>query len=64
MANVITLKRIGKFIIRFWNKYIKKTYIPYIDLESHYSNFLFIAIGGIVAIVILGVAAAYVTIKK
>ena len=24
MANIITLERIGKFIIWFWNKYIKK----------------------------------------
>ena len=64
MANIITLKRIGKFIIWFWNKYIKKRYIPYTDLEFHYSNFLFIAIGSIVAIVILGIAVAYVTIKK
>lgn len=64
MANIITLKRIGKFIIWFWNKYIKKRYIPYIDLEFYYSNVLFIAIGSIVVIVVLGIAVAYVTIKK
>lgn len=64
MANIITLERIGKFIVWFWNKYIKKTYIPYIDLEFHYSNVLFIAIRSIVAIVVLGIAVAYVTIKR
>ena len=64
MANIITLERIGKIIVWFWNKYIKKTYIPYIDLEFHYSNVLFIAIGSIVAIVVLGIAVAYVTIKR
>lgn len=64
MANIITLERTGKFIVWFWNKYIKKTYIPYIDLEFHYSNVLFIAIGSIVAIVVLGIAVAYVTIKR
>ena len=64
MANIITLERIGKFIVWFWNKYIKKTYIAYIDLEFHYSNVLFIAIGSIVAIVVLGIAVAYVTIKR
>lgn len=43
MANIITLERIGKFIIWFWNKYIKKRYIPYIDLEFHYPSYFFIA---------------------
>lgn len=63
MANVITLKRIGKFIIWLWNKYIKKRYIPYIDLEFYYPNYLFIVLGSIIAAIILGIAIAYFSIK-
>lgn len=64
MANVITLKRIGKFIIWLWNKYIKKRYIPYIDLEFYYPNYLFIVLGSIIAAIILGIAIAYFQLNK
>lgn len=63
MANIITLKRIGKFIIWFWNKHIKKRYIPYIDLEFYYPDYLFIALGSIAAAIVLGIAIFYVTHK-
>ncbi|ADY37008.1 hypothetical protein Bacsa_2469 [Phocaeicola salanitronis DSM 18170] len=63
MANIITLKRIGKFIIWFWNKYIKKRYIPYIDLEFYYPNYLFIALGCLVVAIFLVIAVTYFSIK-
>jgi hypothetical protein len=63
MANIITLERIGKFIIWFWNKYIKKRYIPYIDLEFHYPNYLFIALGCLVVAIFFIIAITYFSIK-
>ena len=40
-------------------KYVKRKHIPYMDLEFHCSNYLFIVLGSIVCAIILGIAIAY-----
>lgn len=52
-----------KYIIWLWSKYVKRKHIPYMDLEFHYPNYLFIVLGSIVCAIILGIAIAYFSIK-
>ena len=50
MIDIVGLESIGK-------------HIPYMDLEFHYPNYLFIVLGSIVCAIILGIAIAYFSIK-
>lgn len=52
-----------KYIIWLWSKYVKRRHIPYMELEFHYPNYLFIVLGSIVCAIILGIAIAYFSIK-
>lgn len=66
MIDIVGLESIGKYVIglwRLWSKYVKRKHIPYMDLEFHYPNYLFIALGSIIAAIILGIAIAYFSIK-
>lgn len=63
MIDIVGLESIGKYIIWLWSKYVKRKHIPYMDLEFHYPNYLFIVLGSIVCAIILGIAIAYFSIK-
>lgn len=63
MIDIVGLESIGKYIIWLWSKYVKRKHIPYMDLEFHYPNYLFIALGILVCAIILGIAIAYFSIK-
>ena len=63
MIDIVGLESIGKYVIGLWSKYVKRKHIPYMDLEFHYPNYLFIALGSIIAAIILGIAIAYFSIK-
>ncbi|EEC55209.1 hypothetical protein BACEGG_00501 [Bacteroides eggerthii DSM 20697] len=53
MIDIVGLESIGKYIIWLWSKYVKRKHIPYMDLEFHYPNYLFIVLGSIVCAIIL-----------
>lgn len=59
MIDIVGLESIGKYIIWLWSKYVKRKHIPYMDLEFHYPNYLFIALGSIVVVIFLVIAIAY-----
>ena len=59
MFDIVGLECIGKYIIWLWSKYVKRKHTPYMDLEFHCSNYLFIVLGSIVCAIILGIAIAY-----
>lgn len=63
IIDIVGLESIGKYVIGLWSKYVKRKHIPYMDLEFHYPNYLFIALGSIIAAIILGIAIAYFSIK-
>ena len=41
----ITAKRLGRVLIWAWNKYVKKTAIPYKEIDFHYSDWVFLLTG-------------------
>ena len=55
MIDIVGLESIGK--------YVKRKHIPYMDLEFHYPNYLFIALGILVCAIILGIAIGYFLIN-
>lgn len=62
MIDIVGLKCLGKYIIWLWSKYVKRKHIPYMDLEFHYPNYLFIALGSIVVVIFLVIAITYFSI--
>ena len=56
MIDIVGLESIGKYIIWLWSKYVK------MDLEFHYPNYLFIALGSIVVVIFLVIAITYFSI--
>lgn len=60
--DIVGLESIGKYIIWLWSKYVKRKHIPYMDLEFHYPNYLFIALGSIVVVIFLVIAITYFSI--
>ncbi len=62
MIDIVGLESIGKYIIWLWSKYVKRKHIPYMDLEFHYPNYLFIALGSIVVVIFLVIAITYFSI--
>lgn len=63
MIDIVGLESIGKYIIWLWSKYVKRKHIPYMDLEFHYPNYLFIALGCLVVAIFLVIAVTYFSIK-
>lgn len=58
--------RIGMFRQIYYlamEKYVKRKHIPYMELEFHYPDYLFIALGSIVVVIFLVIAIAYFSIK-
>lgn len=41
----ITAERLGRVLIWAWNKYVKKTAIPYKEIDFHYSDWFFLLTG-------------------
>lgn len=62
--DLITIECWGKVVIWLWSRYIKKTPIPYDELELHYSEGIFILIGILLAGLILGITLLYFAVKK
>lgn len=62
MIDIVGLESIGKYIIWLWSKYVKRKHISYMDLEFHYPNYLFIALGSIVVVIFLVIAITYFSI--
>ena len=63
MIDIVGLESIGKYILWLWSKYVKRKHIPYMDLEFHYPNYLFIALGCLVVAIFLVIAVTYFSIK-
>lgn len=59
MSNLITVNRFGKVLIWVWNRCIKKTAIPYEELDFHYPDWAFIITGCIFFGVVVGVTLFY-----
>lgn len=41
----IEAERLGRVLIWAWNKYVKKTAIPYKEIDFHYSDWVFLLTG-------------------
>ncbi len=64
MSNLITVNRFGKVLIWVWNRCIKKTAIPYEELDFHYPDWAFIITGCIFFGVVVGVTLFYFAFIK
>ena len=60
----ISLNRFGKVLIWVWNRCIKKTAIPYEELDFHYPDWAFIITGCIFFGVVVGVTLLYFAFIK
>lgn len=63
MIDIVGLESIGKYIIWLWSKYVKRRHIPYMELEFHYPNYLFITLGCLVVAIFFVIAITYFSIK-
>ena len=61
--DIVGLECLGKYIVWLWSKYVKRKHIPYMDLEFHYPNRLFIALGCLVVAIFFVIALTYFSIK-
>ena len=52
-----------KYIIWLCSKYVKRRHIPYMELEFHYPNYLFITLGCLVVAIFFVIAITYFSIK-
>lgn len=50
----ITAKRLGRVLIWAWNKYVKKTAIPYKEIDFHYPDWVFYLTGLVFCGIALG----------
>ena len=64
MSNLITVNRFGKVLIWVWNRCIKKTAIPYEELDFHYTDWTYIITGSIIFWVVLFVTLLYFAFIK
>ncbi len=64
MSNLITVNRFGKVLIWVWNRCIKKTAIPYEELDFHYPDWAFIITGCIFFGGVVGVTLLYFAFIK
>lgn len=53
-----------KYIIWLWSKYVKRRHIPYMELEFHYPNYLFITLGCLVVAIFFVIAITYFQLNK
>lgn len=58
---MIEIEQWGKIIIWLWNKYVKKTAIPYKEIDFHYSDWVFLLIGLVFCGIALGIILLYFT---
>ena len=56
----ITAERLGRVLIWAWNKYVKKTAIPYKEIDFHYPDWVFLLTG----LVFCGIALGNETMSK
>ena len=54
-----TAERLGRVLIWAWNKYVKKTAIPYKEIDFHYSNWVFLLTGLVFFGIVLGITLLY-----
>lgn len=59
MSNLITVNRFGKVLIWVWNRCIKKTAIPYKEIDFHYSDWVFLLTGLVFFGIALGIILLY-----
>lgn len=55
----ITAERLGRVLIWAWNKYVKKTAIPYKEIDFHYSDWVFLLTGLVFFGIVLGITLLY-----
>lgn len=55
----ITAERLGKVLIWAWNKYVKKTAIPYKKIDFHYSDWVFLLTGLVFFGIVPGITLLY-----
>ena len=60
----ITAERLGRVLIWAWNKYVKKTAIPYKKIDFHYSDWVFLLTGLVFFGIVLGVTLLYFAFIK
>ena len=55
----IEAERLGRVLIWAWNKYVKKTAIPYKEIDFHYSDWVFLLTGLVFFGIALGIILLY-----
>lgn len=59
MSSIITVERIGRFILYLWIRYVKRELIHYRDVDLRYSDWVFLLIGMCVIGIIVGGTLLY-----
>lgn len=59
MSVYITAEKFGRVLIWAWNKYVKKTAIPYKVIDFHYSDWVFLLTGLVFFGIVLGITLLY-----
>ena len=54
----------GKVLIWAWNKYVKKTAIPYKKIDFHYSDWVFLLTGLVFFGIVLGITLLHFAFWK
>lgn len=55
----ITAERLGRVLIWAWNKYVKKTAIPYKEIDFHFSDRVFLLASLVFWGIVLGITLLY-----
>ena len=59
IMDYITAERLGRVLIWAWNKYVKKTAIPYKEIDFHYPDWVFLLTGLVFCGIALGIILLY-----
>lgn len=59
MSSIITVERIGRFMMYLWIRYVKRELIHYRDVDLRYSDWVFLLIGMCVIGIIVGGTLLY-----
>lgn len=59
MSSIITVERIGRFILYLWIRYVKRDPVCYGDVDLRYSDWVFLLIGICVVGIIVGGTLLY-----
>ena len=59
IMSYIEAERLGRVLIWAWNKYVKKTAIPYKEIDFHYSDWVFLLTGLVFFGIALGIILLY-----